>query len=70
MRREIENPMVRWKEKPHKLWGRDPFGNGIWVGDDILVFDDDVYRKDDLSYDAIKILKRLGAEEKVAVEDD
>lgn len=66
MRREIENPMVRWKEKPHKLLGRDVFDNGIWAGDDILILDDDVYRKDDLSYDAIKILKRYGAVEDVA----
>jgi len=66
VRFEIENPMVCWKEKPHKLWCRDVFGNAIWTGEEYLKLDDDVYRKDDLSYDAIKILKRYGAVEEVA----
>lgn len=70
MRREIENPMVRWKEKPNKLWRRDVFDYAIWTGDEYLELDDDVYRKDDLSYDAIKILIRYGAVEKIAGDDD
>lgn len=62
----IENPMIRWKEKEHRVVAKDVFGNAVWTGDEILVLDDDIYRKDELSYDAIKILKRYGAEEKVA----
>lgn len=42
----------------------------VWTGDEYLELDDDVYRKDDLSYDAIKILKRYGAVEKIAGDDD
>lgn len=58
--------MLNWKEETRRLVCRDTFGNEIWTGDDILILDDDVYRKDDLSYDAIKILKRYGAVEDVA----
>lgn len=62
----IENPMIRWKEEHPRVIAKDVFGNAVWTGDEILVLDDDVYRKDELSYDAIKVLKRYGAVEKVA----
>ena len=62
----IENPMIRWKEEQPRVIAKDVFGNAVWTGDEILVIDDDIYRKDDLSYDAIKILFRYGAVEKVA----
>jgi hypothetical protein len=66
---EVENPMVTAKEEEPKFIGYDVFNNKIYEGDEILVFDDDVYLKDELSSDAIKILKRLGCEERVAGED-
>jgi hypothetical protein len=66
---EIENPIVLGKEEEPDLIGYDVFENEIYTGDEILVFDNDVYLKDELSSDAIKMLKRLGCEERVAGED-
>ena len=65
----VENPMVLGNEEEQRFIGYDVFNNKIYEGDEILVFDDDVYLKDELSSDAIKILKRLGCEERVAGED-
>jgi len=62
----IENPMVHWKEEEPKFFGEDALGNEVFEGDEILVLDDGFFRKEDLSYDAIKILQMFGAEEKIA----
>ena len=62
----VENPMVRWKENEPKILGEDSLGNEVMEGDEILVLDDEFFRKEDLSYDAIHILEMFGAEEKIA----
>lgn len=62
----VENPMVRWKENEPKIFGEDSLGNEVMEGDEILVLDDEFFRKEDLSYDAIHILEMFGAEEKIA----
>lgn len=66
---EIENPIVLGKEEEPDLIGYDVFDNAIYTGDEILVFDDDVYLKEELSTDAVQILIKLGCEERVAGED-
>ncbi|MEN0666939.1 hypothetical protein [Caldifermentibacillus hisashii] len=62
----IENPMVHWKEQESKIFGDDALGNEVLEGDEILVIDDEFFRKEDLSYDAIQILEMFGAEERIA----
>jgi hypothetical protein len=66
---EIENPIVLGKEEEPDLIGYDVFENEIYTGDEILVYYDDVYLKEELSTDAVEILKRLGCEERVAVKE-
>lgn len=60
---DIENPMTRWKEEEIKLIGVDELGNNLWTGDTVLKIDDKVYRRDDLTFDTVQVLKQLGAEE-------
>lgn len=62
----VENPMVHWKEEEPKFFGEDALGNEVFEGDEILVIDDEFFRKEDLSYDAIQILEMFGAVEKIA----
>jgi hypothetical protein len=66
---EIENPIILGKEEEPDLIGYDIFDNAIYTGDEILVYYDDVYLKEELSTDAVEILKRLGCEERVAVKE-
>ncbi|PAE27883.1 hypothetical protein CHI07_16925 [Paenibacillus sp. 7884-2] len=45
---------------------KDPFGNDVLPGDEMLVLDDDFYLVEELSGDAVEILERHGATYKIA----
>lgn len=49
--------------KEPRLLGEDDLGYDIYEGDELMVLDDYVYVKEELSMDAIKILEMLGAYE-------
>lgn len=42
-------------------YGEDFFGNEVFLGDEILVLDDEFFLKEMLSTDAIEILRHFGA---------
>jgi hypothetical protein len=49
-----------------KPFGDDFFGNEIMPGDEYLEWEDDIFRKDDISFDLQQFLLHLGAKEKTA----
>ena len=46
--------------------GTDSLGVRIFAGDELLVLDDERFVKEELSFDALQILKILGAESEIA----
>lgn len=49
-----------------ELYGSDFFGNEVMHGDEILEWEDEFFRVDDISYDLKEFLLHIGAEEKTA----
>ena len=70
----MDHPMVRQIELTgypggyldRKYIGLDKFGNEVYQGDEILVYEDDISLVDDLSYREEEILENCGAERKFA----
>lgn len=46
--------------------GVDSLGNEILVGDEIMILDDEVFVKEELSHDAVVILELFGAVYEIA----
>lgn len=68
-----EHPEVIWisrtgypADMQPKNRGTDSLGIRIFAGDELLVLDDEKFVKEELSFDALQILKILGAESEVA----
>lgn len=63
----IEHPDITrtirtgYPEPEQKHYGYDFFGNEVFLGDEILVLDDEFFLKEMLSTDAIEILRHFGA---------
>ncbi|GGP17178.1 hypothetical protein GCM10011346_52070 [Oceanobacillus neutriphilus] len=49
-----------------QMFGEDGLANDVHVGDEILKFDGEFYRVEDLSVDAIEILEKHGADYEIA----
>lgn len=55
-----------YPDKQPSHWGVDALGNEIFEGDHVLLFDGEIFLKDELSADALNILKLFGAVEDIA----
>ncbi|EDP24823.1 MULTISPECIES: hypothetical protein [Bacillati] len=68
----IEHPDITrtirmgYPEREQKHCGFDFFGNECFEGEEILVLDDEFFVKQELSNDAISILRYFGASSKIA----
>jgi len=64
---DIEDPRITrinrtgYPETEKEPYGEDFFGNEVFLGDEILVLDDEFFLKEMLSTDAIEILRHFGA---------
>ncbi|MDY0394751.1 hypothetical protein ACFSMW_06795 [Virgibacillus halophilus] len=70
---DLEHPMITRMERTgipysakREAYGKDPFENEVWPGDQILMLDDDFYLVDELPAEAIEILERHGASYRIA----
>ena len=52
--------------KEPKIISTDSLGYEIYEGDEIFVLGDDVFVKEELSYDAVEILEKIGADLEIA----
>jgi len=50
-----------WNQEP-RIVGTDSLGNDIYEGDELYVLDDEVFIKEELSYDAVEILEKIGVD--------
>lgn len=69
----MDHPMIRQIELTgypsgydRKYIGTDALGNEVYEGDQILVFEDEMFLVDDLTYQAEEILEIVGAVRKIA----
>lgn len=53
-------PVIRWKRPKKVPCFTDSFGYRVFVGDEVFILGNDIYKKDELSYDAVKILQKHG----------
>lgn len=68
----IEHPDITrtirtgYPEPEQKHYGYDFFGNEVFEGEEILVLDNEFFLKQELSQDAISILRYIGVPSKIA----
>lgn len=65
MIKEIERTGYPAGYEERRYYGIDALGNDVYEGDEIFVYEDDIYLIDDLSYREEEILENCGAERRI-----
>ena len=64
---DIQHPAITrtmrtgYPDSEPEIYGTDFYGNEVYVGDTILVLEDEFFLKDELTSDVIELLEHFGA---------